>query len=78
MEAERIAPTVAGAVYVPWLNQASWPVLYGFGDMVRFDDISTLQVCQGAAYLQDAVEGTGGKIELLHGRLEQALGRFLG
>jgi len=60
----------------PWLHEASWAVLDGFGYVVGFDDISIFQVSQGAAYLEDAVEGTGGEIKLFHGRLEQALGRF--
>jgi len=42
--------------------------------VVGFDGISPLQVGQGAAYLEDAVEGAGGKIKLFHCRLEQALG----
>jgi len=59
---------------ITWLNQTSWSILDGFSDVVSFDDIGIFQVGDGAAYLEDTVEGAGGEIELLHGCFKQALG----
>ena len=56
------------------LYQTSWSILDGFSYVVGFDDIGIFQVGDGATYFEDAVEGTGGEVELLHCRLEQALG----
>ena len=42
--------------------------------MVGFDYIGIFQVGDGASQLEDAVEGTGGEVKLLHSRLQQALG----
>jgi len=41
--------------------------LDGFSYVVGFNDIGVFQVGDGATYLEDAVEGAGGEIELLHG-----------
>ena len=41
--------------------------------MVGFDYIGIFQVGDGAGYFEYAVEGSGGKVELFHSRLEQAL-----
>jgi len=42
--------------------------------MVGFDYIGIFQVGDSAGQFEDAMEGTGGKVKLLHCRLEQALG----
>ncbi len=44
--------------------------------MVCFDYIRVLQVSDSAGQLENAVEGTGGKVELLHGRFKQFSGWF--
>jgi hypothetical protein len=41
--------------------------------MIGFNYIGVFQVGYGASQLEDAVEGSGGKIKLFHGCLEQAL-----
>jgi len=39
--------------------------------MVGFDYIGIFQVGDGAAYFEDAVEGSGGEVELFHSRLSR-------
>ena len=39
----------------------------GFSNMIRFDGFGTFKVCNGAGYTKDAVVGTSGKVELVHG-----------
>jgi hypothetical protein len=42
--------------------------------MMGFNYIGIFQVGNGATQFEDAVEGSGGKVKLFHGCLEQALG----
>ncbi len=44
--------------------------------MVGFNNVSVLQVSDSAGQLENAVEGTGGKVELFHGRFKQFPGWF--
>ena len=41
-----------------------------------FDYIRVFQVSDGAGEFEDAVEGSGGKVKLLHCRLQKAAGGF--
>ncbi len=43
-----------------YLARASLAVLEGFGEVVGFDDVSTIEVGDGSGELENAVEGTGG------------------
>jgi len=41
--------------------------------VVGFDDVGAIEVGDGSGKLEDAVEGTGGEVELFHSRPQQAL-----
>ncbi len=59
------------------LHLPSWSVLKGFGQVMRFDAVATVEVGDGAGKLEDAVEGAGAELQLRHRRLDKRLARFV-
>ena len=49
----------------------------GFSNMRRFDGFGTIKVCDGATDFQDAVVGTSGKVELVHGSAKVGEGSII-
>ncbi len=53
------------------LDSYCGPGLDGLGDMIGGDHVAFGEVGYGACQFEDAVIGTGGEVELLHGGFEQ-------
>ena len=49
----------------------------GFSNMIRFDGFGTFKVSDGAGNTEDAVVGTSGKVELVHGSTKTGEGSII-
>ena len=49
----------------------------GFGNMIRFDGFGTFKVSDGAGNTENAVVGTSGKVELVHGSAKTGEGSII-